>query len=76
MEVEAVYLQAVVQRKVLEAFSGGQQQVAGALGLSAFVAGHLSVLGRRRLQVLPDPDEVSPGLRQLRQEPGTAEEPG
>lgn len=64
-----LYLQAVVQGKMLEAFACGEQQVAHTLGVSEFVARHLSVLRRRRLQVLPDPDKVPPGLRQLGQEP-------
>lgn len=64
-----MYLQTVVQGEMLVALACGEQQMTCALGISGFVAGHLSVLRRCRLQILPNPNELPPGLHQLGQEP-------
>lgn len=65
------YLQTVVQGKVLVALVCGEQQVTGPLRLASLVPGYLSVLGCRRLQVLPDADKLLAGLHQLREKPET-----
>lgn len=57
-----VYLQTVVEGKVLMALSCGEKQVARSLGVGSFVARDLSILQSRRVQVLPDPEELPTGL--------------
>lgn len=63
------YLQTVIQGKVLGTFSCGEQQVTRALRLGSFMSRHLGILHRCRLQILPDPNKLLPGLRKLREEP-------
>lgn len=64
-----VYLQAVIQGKVLKAFACCKQQVTHALCVSGFVARRRSVLNYRHLQIFSNPNKVLPGLCQLWQEP-------
>lgn len=64
-----VYLQTVVQGKVLVAFTCGEEQVTRPFGFCSFVSRHLSVFHRRRLQIVPNADKLPPGLCQLGEEP-------
>lgn len=71
LQVRVLYLQTVVQGKVLVAFACGEQQVTCSFCITGFVARHLSAFYRCRLQVLSDPDKLPPGLGQLGEEPHT-----